>query len=621
MSMEGEGHSEDHSPTHCLIEEEYTIAVPLVRPKPLFLDLLRLAGATNEVFTRKEILHYLKMYIVSKQMFDLSNPSVVHCQGDLLGEVFGVTQFTISDVLKLLAENCMPLPDAHLQRRRRLVSKPAISSSSSLISTSNDLGSQADCLTSSSVISSTSSNKLSGKHSSLPHTKSRKSSCSSSSCDKVDSTESAVPSSLNQRKDPSIPQSQVQNSAYSAHQGSAAVNCAGSDSSETEKTTGSRKRKRKSSGSSPAESSRRRGTSLSILYGDDGDKTSYPWYFQLELEDRSDNDKSEVLSVQGKETVVVQDSTDDLWFLEEDSVAVEVPSDTEFSIEYDVDSDISPATESDISSVQSGEGFYVVCKESDVEFFADCSDSDSNDGDRELTEADYWCCAECNQSNPPVQRYCGRCWKLRADWLRSHCGLEDKNESKEKKKSENKSVSKVLPEEVTFHINHNILEKEDKCSGFDSGVGSLCSILPSSQETISSDISVFCDTPVEKSVSSHIPTANGASTLLKETQIIESRHSFANIQVKPRSLSCNSVIASDHSSEYVKGHDTSKAPSMALDDPCMICLTQPKTASLIHGTTGHQVCCFPCGKRLKRRGKRCPVCRRPIQKVVRNYIL
>jgi hypothetical protein len=33
------------------------------------------------------------------------------------------------------------------------------------------------------------------------------------------------------------------------------------------------------------------------------------------------------------------------------------------------------------------QSFLVVCKESDVEFFADCSDSDSNDGDKELTEA------------------------------------------------------------------------------------------------------------------------------------------------------------------------------------------------------------------------------------------
>lgn len=33
------------------------------------------------------------------------------------------------------------------------------------------------------------------------------------------------------------------------------------------------------------------------------------------------------------------------------------------------------------------QGILLVCKESDVEFFADCSDSDSNNSDNELTEA------------------------------------------------------------------------------------------------------------------------------------------------------------------------------------------------------------------------------------------
>ena len=52
---------------------------------------------------------------------------------------------------------------------------------------------------------------------------------------------------------------------------------------------------------------------------------------------------------------------------------------------------------------------------------------------------------------------------------------------------------------------------------------------------------------------------------------------------------------------------------------CTICLEQPKDASLVHGNSGHQVCCYQCGKKLKRNGKLCPVCRRPIQKVIRNF--
>ena len=56
-------------------------------------------------------------------------------------------------------------------------------------------------------------------------------------------------------------------------------------------------------------------------------------------------------------------------------------------------------------------------------------------------------------------------------------------------------------------------------------------------------------------------------------------------------------------------------------DECMICLTGPKEASLIHGKVGHQVCCYHCAKKLYKRGKSCPICRRPVEKVVRNYIM
>lgn len=57
------------------------------------------------------------------------------------------------------------------------------------------------------------------------------------------------------------------------------------------------------------------------------------------------------------------------------------------------------------------------------------------------------------------------------------------------------------------------------------------------------------------------------------------------------------------------------------EDPCVICLKRPKTGSIIHGSTGHQVCCYPCAKRLKRRKGKCPVCRRKIKDVIRNYVL
>ncbi|CAH1799074.1 unnamed protein product [Owenia fusiformis] len=55
-------------------------------------------------------------------------------------------------------------------------------------------------------------------------------------------------------------------------------------------------------------------------------------------------------------------------------------------------------------------------------------------------------------------------------------------------------------------------------------------------------------------------------------------------------------------------------------DVCAICLTKPKDASIIHGKTGHQVCCYKCAKKLLKRRKPCPVCRRPIENVIKNFL-
>jgi E3 ubiquitin-protein ligase Mdm2 len=50
---------------------------------------------------------------------------------------------------------------------------------------------------------------------------------------------------------------------------------------------------------------------------------------------------------------------------------------------------------------------------------------------------------------------------------------------------------------------------------------------------------------------------------------------------------------------------------------CMLCCTNPRDASLIHGQIGHQLCCYPCAKKLWKEQARCPVCRRKVEKIVK----
>ncbi|GCB60390.1 E3 ubiquitin-protein ligase Mdm2 [Scyliorhinus torazame] len=74
-----------------------------VKPKPLLLKLLRIAGAQSETFTVKEVMHFLGQYIITKQLYDEKQQHIVHCSDDLLSHLFGVQSFSIKEPRTLYA--------------------------------------------------------------------------------------------------------------------------------------------------------------------------------------------------------------------------------------------------------------------------------------------------------------------------------------------------------------------------------------------------------------------------------------------------------------------------------------------------------------------------------------
>ena len=52
---------------------------------------------------------------------------------------------------------------------------------------------------------------------------------------------------------------------------------------------------------------------------------------------------------------------------------------------------------------------------------------------------------------------------------------------------------------------------------------------------------------------------------------------------------------------------------------CVVCLTSERNATIVHGETGHVVCCLVCARILKARGDNCPVCRLPIDIVIQQF--
>lgn len=88
----------------------------------------------------------------------------------------------------------------------------------------------------------------------------------------------------------------------------------------------------------------------------------------------------------------------------------------------------------------------------------------------------------------------------------------------------------------------------------------------------------------------------------------------ANVTEAERSANADLDVASDC------GGGVLSQPIVS-GNACIICLSEPKVASLVHGQSGHQACCYQCALQLKKLRKPCPICRRPIDKVIRNFVV
>ncbi|XP_049616409.1 E3 ubiquitin-protein ligase Mdm2 isoform X1 [Syngnathus scovelli] len=80
----------------------------VVRPKLELSTLLKLAGATKDVLTFKEVMFYLGQYIIQKQLYDKKQQHIVHCAQDALGRILGVDTFSVKEprlFFAMLAKN------------------------------------------------------------------------------------------------------------------------------------------------------------------------------------------------------------------------------------------------------------------------------------------------------------------------------------------------------------------------------------------------------------------------------------------------------------------------------------------------------------------------------------
>jgi len=66
-------------------------------------------------------------------------------------------------------------------------------------------------------------------------------------------------------------------------------------------------------------------------------------------------------------------------------------------------------------------------------------------------------------------------------------------------------------------------------------------------------------------------------------------------------------------------HNETAASLHPAAKPCLCCMENERDATLVHGGTGHIVCCLPCARILQAQGQKCPVCRLDIDLVIKHY--
>ncbi|XP_048356540.1 E3 ubiquitin-protein ligase Mdm2 isoform X1 [Sphaerodactylus townsendi] len=238
----------------------------------------------------------------------------------------------------------------------------------------------------------------------------------------------------------------------------------------------------------------------------------------------------------------------------------------QFSVEFEVESicseDYSPNEDVQELTDEDDEIYQVTIYQTED------SDMDSFDDDPEISLADYWKCSNCNEMNPPLPRHCPRCWALRENWL---------PDKKSKKPQENKYEDAAL------------LDPEEGVDVPDCRKGKI-------------DEGKEVDEAEQTSESQESEEYSQPST--SSSMLCSSQEDLKEPE-------------KEENEDKDSGTD-SNLPLSSID-PCVICQSQPKNGCIVHGRTGHLMSCYSCAKKLKKRSKPCPVCRQPIEMIVRTY--
>ncbi|KAG8589405.1 hypothetical protein GDO81_006381 [Engystomops pustulosus] len=290
-----------------------------VRPQPALLKLLHTAGAKGDTFTLKQVMHFLGQYIMVKQLYDKRQQHIVHCGDDELGQLLGITTFSVKDpspLYEMLKKNLHQVS----------CTDAAQSPSSDLTQDTGGLERQK----------------------------------TSDEFGNEEIMDVGVTSSSYHK-----PLADDENLGILKH-------------------------------------------NVLDLSFEEWDCAGLPWWFLGNLRTNYNplsNGSTDIPSNQDIDTALVSDTTDDLWFLNDNR------SD-QINMEVKVESlDSQDSEEGDGKDDEGKKVIELTIYGDDLEDTQSLSDTDT-----EVGSEDCWQCINCHKFNSPSKRYCFRCWALRKDW-------------------------------------------------------------------------------------------------------------------------------------------------------------------------------------------------------------
>ncbi|XP_060886088.1 E3 ubiquitin-protein ligase Mdm2 [Labrus mixtus] len=325
---------------------------------------------------------------------------------------------------------------------------------------------------------------------------------------------------------------------------------------------------------------RRRSDSYSLTFDE-----SLSWCVIGGLRDRHSSQSSDAHSTSARSEVTVAASDSDC---------------DNFSVEFEVESIDSDDYNEDDASLSADDQVYEVT-------IIEEEEEDSFDEDTEITEADYWRCAKCEELNPPLPRHCLRCWTLQQDWLpkdalKSACSSP---KALPLKPADQSAAKEALGSDVEETEGVDVPDgKRAKTPTILSPcLSDSASSAPNSQDFLSS-----CSQPSSSSSQQKLWSSDSQPNSSVDSQELLPLSPSTPTQPPPGVPDLDRSVSAEW-----------RLPDSCLD-PCLICQSRPKNGCIVHGRTGHLMSCYVCARKLKKRNKLCPVCRLPIQSVILTYI-